>query len=238
MKQLHFIVQSKGGVGKSMLTYLLGLSKENDVHSLFVDVDSSTQTSTRQLKFLGENRTETLSLLNSKEVLVRDNLVTYLESLVDVPFHNIYFDFGAPESEQLPALIERDLPIKEFMDELGFKANFYVVIGGGGAYKSSIDYMKKILKSLNGDFDVTIFKSITTFGNNFQNLADELAENCKKMGLPLRQFGDFDPSSNLGSQILDGVRKGYSLSDSDYQTGARLKLKKELTENFKDEIEN
>ena len=56
------------------------------------------------------------------------------------------------------------------------------------------------------------------------------------MNLPLRQFADFDPSSNLGSQILDGVRKGYSLSD--YQTGARLRLKKELTENFKDEIQN
>ena len=236
MKQLHFIVQAKGGVGKSMLTYLLGLAKDDDKNqSLFVDVDSSTQTSTRQLKFLGENRMETLSLLNDKEVLVRDNLVSYLESIVNLPFNNVFFDFGAPESEQVPALIDRDLPLKEFMEELGFNAHFHLVIGGGGAYKSSVDYMKKILKSLNGDFDVTIWKSITTF-NNFQNLAEELSENCKKMNLPLRQFADFDPSSNLGSQILDGVRKGYSLSD--YQTGARSRLKKELTENFKDEIQN
>ena len=236
MKQLHFIVQAKGGVGKSMLTYLLGLAKDDDKNqSLFVDVDSSTQTSTRQLKFLGENRMETLSLLNDKEVLVRDNLVSYLESIVNLPFNNVFFDFGAPESEQVPALIDRDLPLKEFMEELGFNAHFHLVIGGGGAYKSSVDYMKKILKSLNGDFDVTIWKSITTF-NNFQNLAEELSDNCKKMNLPLRQFADFDPSSNLGSQILDGVRKGYSLSD--YQTGARLRLKKELTENFKDEIQN
>jgi hypothetical protein len=236
MKQLHFIVQAKGGVGKSMLTYLLGLAKDDDKNqSLFVDVDSSTQTSTRQLKFLGENRMETLSLLNDKEVLVRDNLVSYLESIVNLPFNNVFFDFGAPESEQVPALIDRDLPLKEFMEELGFNAHFHLVIGGGGAYKSSVDYMKKILKSLNGDFDVTIWKSITTF-NNFQNLAEELSENCKKMNLPLRKFADFDPSSNLGSQILDGVRKGYSLSD--YQTGARLRLKKELTENFKDEIQN
>ena len=236
MKQLHFIVQAKGGVGKSMLTYLLGLAKDDDKNqSLFVDVDSSTQTSTRQLKFLGENRMETLSLLNDKEVLVRDNLVSYLESIVNLHFNNVFFDFGAPESEQVPALIDRDLPLKEFMEELEFKAHFHIVVGGGGAYKSSVDYMKKILKSLNGDFDVTIWKSITTF-NNFQNLAEELAENCKKMNLPLRQFADFDPSSNLGSQILDGVRKGYSLSD--YQTGARLRLKKELTENFKDEIQN
>ena len=235
MKQLHFIVQAKGGVGKSMLTYLLALAKENDAQSLFVDVDSSTQTSTRQLKFLGEDRMETLSLLNEKEVLVRDNFVTYLESIVDVPFKSIYFDCGAPESEQIPALIERDLPLKEFMEELGFIAHWHIIIGGGGAYKSAVDYMKKIMKSLNGDFDVTIWKSITTF-NNFQNLAEELAENCKKMQLPLRQFADFDPSSNLGNQILDGIRKGYSLSD--YQTGAKLKLKKELSENFKDEIEN
>lgn len=236
MKQLHFIVQSKGGVGKSMLTYLFGLAKSDDNNqSLFVDVDSSTQTSTRQLKFLGENRMETLSLLNEKEVLVRDNLVTYLESMVHVPFNNIYFDFGAPESEQLPALIERDLPLQEFMEELGLVANFHLVIGGGGAYLSSVQFMQRLLKSLNGNFNVTVWSSITTF-SKFPTLAEELKENCDKMRLPLRQFADFDPSSNLGSQILDGIRKGYSLSD--YQTGARLRLKKELSENFKDEVQN
>ena len=232
MKQLHFIVQAKGGVGKSLLTYLFGLTKQQDEPSLFVDVDSSTQTSTRQLTFLGEDRTETLSLLNDKEVLVRDKFIAYLESLVDTPFNDIYFDFGAPESEQLPALIERDLPFKEFLDELDFQAHFHIVVGGGGAYTSSVEYLQKMLKALNQQFEVSVWRSITTF-SNFPILAQELQTNCKKLGLTLRQFGDFEPSSNLGSQILDGIRKGYGIGD--YQTGAKIKLKKELNDNFKDE---
>ena len=75
-------------------------------------------------------------------------------------------------------------------------------------------------------------RSITTF-SNFPILAQELQTNCKKLGLTLRQFGYFEPSSNLGSQILDGIRKGYGIGD--YQTGAKIKLKKELNDNFKDE---
>jgi hypothetical protein len=96
---------------------------------------------------LGEDRTETLSLLNDKEVLVRDKFIAYLESLVDTPFNDIYFDFGAPESEQLPALIERDLPFKEFLDELDFQAHFHIVVGGGGAYTSSVEYLQKNTQS-------------------------------------------------------------------------------------------
>ncbi len=225
MKQLHFIIQAKGGVGKSLLTYLFALTQQNNSGSLFVDVDSSTETSTRQLHFLGDSRTESLSLLNDKEVLVRDNLISYLESLAESPFETIYFDFGAPESEQLPALLERDVPFLEFLDELGCEAHFHIVVGGGGAYAPSVAYLQKILKALQEQFKVTVWKSITTF-NNFPVLAEELQHNCQVMNLTLKGFGDFEPSSNLGGQILDGIRKGYKLEE--YQTGARLRLKKEL----------
>lgn len=225
MKQLHFIIQAKGGVGKSLLTYLFALTQQNNSGSLFVDVDSSTETSTRQLHFLGDSRTESLSLLNDKEVLVRDNLISYLESLAESPFETIYFDFGAPESEQLPALLERDVPFLQFLDELGCEAHFHIVVGGGGAYAPSVAYLQKILKALQEQFEVTVWKSITTF-NNFPVLAEELQRNCQAMNLTLKDFGDFEPSSNLGGQILDGIRKGYKLEE--YQTGARLRLKKEL----------
>ena len=232
-KELNFVLQAKGGVGKSLLTYLLGLAKQTQDSTLFVDVDNSTKTSTRQLICLGETRTETLSLLNEKEVLVRDMLVSYLESLVHLPFQQVYFDFGAPESEQFPALLERDLPFKEFADVLNFKVKFHIVIGGGGAYKASIDYLQKILKALNNEFEVTVWQSLTTF-NNFPTLAKELQTNCQRVGLLLRPFGDFEPSSNLGEQILNGIRQGYGLNE--FPTGAKLRLKKELNDHFKDEI--
>lgn len=232
-RKLNFILCSKGGVGKSMLTLLFALVKENDEHSVFIDLDNSTQTSTKQLKFLGSNRTETVSLLNDKEVLVRDNLISYLESLVSSPFNEFFFDLGSPESEQMPALLDRDIPFKEFLDELGFEAHFHVVVGGGGAYKPCIEYLQKLLKSLHGQFDITVWKNITSF-NNFQALGNELKQICHDLAIRFRQFGDFDPSSHLGNQILDGIRLGNGFND--YQTGARLRIKKELNTNFKNEL--
>lgn len=115
MKQVHFILQSKGGVGKSLLTALIGQKKRQKENILFVDLDSSTKSTMRQLRFLGSGRIEDVSLLNEKDVLIRDNLISYLESLTESSFEEIYLDFGAPESEQFPSLVERDIPFEELM---------------------------------------------------------------------------------------------------------------------------
>lgn len=67
-RKINYILASKGGVGKSTLTYEWALYSTYKNHNdmLFVDLDNSTQTSTKQLKFLGENQLETISLLNEK----------------------------------------------------------------------------------------------------------------------------------------------------------------------------
>ena len=134
MKNLHFIVQAKGGVGKSILMYLFALKHYKDPKCLFIDVDASTQTSTRQLKFVHQDQSDVASLLDEKGLLIRDNLLAYLQSLAKENFEEAYFDFGAPESEQLPALIEYDIPLKDFAEGLDFEITFHIVIGGGGAY--------------------------------------------------------------------------------------------------------
>jgi cellulose biosynthesis protein BcsQ len=51
MKKIHFIAQAKGGVGKSLLMYLFALKFGHDSSIFFVDLDSSTESSKRQLKF-------------------------------------------------------------------------------------------------------------------------------------------------------------------------------------------
>jgi cellulose biosynthesis protein BcsQ len=53
MKIFYFNIQSKGGAGKSMLTYLQALKHETNDQAVFVDLDSSTKTSVRQLRFIG-----------------------------------------------------------------------------------------------------------------------------------------------------------------------------------------
>ena len=67
MNKIYFNLQQKGGAGKSMLTYLLGLKHQFNQQVAFVDLDQSTQTSTHQLLFLNseeENRNHYARELN------------------------------------------------------------------------------------------------------------------------------------------------------------------------------
>lgn len=227
-RKFHFVLQAKGGVGKSLYTYLKALSQAEN-NTLFVDVDSSTQTSSRQLLFLGNQRLERVSLIDKREVLVRDIFVGYMESLVDCPFEQIYMDFGAPESEQFPALISRDLDFKAWCDELGYDVTFHIVMAAGGAYLACGEYLSKIYDAIQGQFRIIACENIHTF-KQYPKLSQELKDHCTEMGIEYGSFGDFDSNSLLGTQILDGIRNGYSLDQ--YRPGARIRLSKELREYF------
>lgn len=227
-RKFNFVLQAKGGVGKSFFTYLAALA-ETSRNSLFVDVDSFVKSSTRQLKFLGEARFDSLSLIDSREVLVRDIFVGYLESLTESGFTEIFMDFGAPESDQFPALLSRDLDFKEWCDELEFDATFHIIMAAGTDYQPCVEYLQKIIAAVKGELRIIVWENLNSF-QQFPALSAELARNCKLLQLELRKFGDFDGSSLLGKQILDGMRSGFGLGD--YPPGARIRLKKELNENF------
>jgi CobQ/CobB/MinD/ParA nucleotide binding domain len=231
-KKLQIIASNKGGNGKSLLTALFYQCYEKRDDVLFIDLDNSTKTSTKQLKNLGENRLKTVSLLNENDVLDRNNLILFLENLAEENQYNEYIaDFGSPEAEQLPYLLQNDINFKEFMDAIGIEAHFNIVISSSG-YLSSVQYLDNMRKILKDEFQITVWKNITSF-KHLPELAEELKVNCKKMGLELRQFGDFSPSS-LTSQILENIRNG----SFNMGIGSKLRLKKELQDNFKKEIQN
>lgn len=229
-KLLKIIASNKGGNGKSLLTALFYQCYQNREDILFIDLDNSTKTSTKQLKNLGENRLKTISLLNESDVLDRNNLILFLESLAEnEQFNEFIADFGSPEAEQLPYLLQNDIDFKEFMDAIGMEAEFNIVISSSG-YLASVQYLESMCKILKDDFKITVWKNITSF-KHLPDLAKELEINCQKMGLELRQFGDFSPSS-LTKQILENIRNG----SFKFGIGAQLRLKKEIRDNFSYEI--
>ena len=227
-RKFHYILQAKGGVGKSLYAYLRALS-EKDHSTLFVDLDSSTHTSERQLAFLGSSQMETFSLIDKREMLVRDIFAGYVESLSETQFDVIYMDFGSPESEQFPAFLSKDIDFKEWCEELEAEVTFHIIIAGGGAYLACVEYLDKIRRALNGQFRIIAWENLNTF-KQFPNLSTELRRNCIGLGIEHREFGDFDANSLLGSQILDGIRQGHGLDQ--YPPGARIRLRKELRDNF------
>lgn len=215
MKQFYFNVQSKGGAGKSMLTYLQGLKHEEDAQTAFIDLDSSTQTSSKQLCFLNAqlNRLFEVDILDELRKIEREKLFSVLEKANETPFENIIIDFGAAESEQLIQLLSIDFPIfdfKEFENYLNASFSFNVVMAGGPSYLACFSYLKQLISVLDSKMPVFIYANEFTFKNQSQ-LIDELrefsdqSEGAIKAVIP---FGNFFPDRVSGMQLMENIKAG------------------------------
>ena len=233
MKTYHFNIQSKGGAGKSMLTYLQALKHEKDEKSLFVDLDSSTKTSVRQLRFIGvRKRVVEVDIFDRLRKIERERLFQVLETLNKTPYESIYVDFGAPESEQLPGLFSIDFTIDEFKSfeqELGANFRFNVVMAGGTAYRSCFEYLKKLTAAIDGRFPIVVYVNEFTF-QQYESLVEEVRQFAiATQGLvrEVRPFGLIQADRNSGHLITENIREGRGFSD--YQSfAARTIIRREM----------
>jgi hypothetical protein len=212
LKTYHFIIQAKGGVGKSFLTYLIAVKHEDDGRCTFIDVDSSTKTSKAQLRFLAnkDRRLAEIDLLDGYRKIARDRLFDSLQQLSELDNEVFYLDFGAPESEQIPALLTMDLnqeELKEFEAYIHGEFVFHIVIAGGTAYTACMDYLMKIFKAVGNHFRMMIWVNSTTF-QTFPRQMDELLGLASTCRLPVECFGDIEPNTELAHKIIRTIERG------------------------------
>jgi cellulose biosynthesis protein BcsQ len=83
MKQVNLILQSKGGVGKSLLTWFLANRYSSDENVLFMDIDDSTRTSSSRLASILSSPERSLfyPILNEQKKLEREYFWVYLNGL-------------------------------------------------------------------------------------------------------------------------------------------------------------
>lgn len=214
MKTFYFNVQAKGGSGKSMLTYLLALKHEDEQTSVFVDFDASTKTSTRQLAFLLEkDRLLEVAITDAIERIDREKLFQSLEELSEQPFDQYFLDFGAPESEQLPKLFTLDFSVdefKEFETSIDARFVFNVVIAGGPAYLSCMDYLQRFATPLLGAFEVYAYINDFTFQAHPELIAEAIGFVAAQKGRikGSKQFGNFSVERNSGQLIMEAIAAG------------------------------
>ncbi|HEY0297592.1 MAG TPA: hypothetical protein VGB84_00090 [Arachidicoccus sp.] len=234
MKTFQFNIQSKGGAGKSMLTYLQALKEQANKRAYFVDFDSSVKSSYQQLKFLqGQTppRFAVMSLLDAREKLDRQLLFQNLLELSQKDYDVFYLDFGAPESDQLPSLFSNDYTVEEFKmieQELNAEFIFNVVVAGGGAYNASTQFLQKITELINGFFPIRIFLNENSFNGN-QQLINELkvfaSVNAGKIN-EVKLFGNFDTTAAPHKSILQKIGEGRGMEA--YAFIERIKILKEI----------
>ncbi|MGE9310868.1 hypothetical protein ACLOAU_04460 [Niabella sp. CJ426] len=234
MKNYHFNLQSKGGAGKSMLTYLQALKQEENAGAAFVDLDSASRTSSTQLAFLSlKNRVFEIEILDDIKRIDREKLFKVLEALNETEYEDIYIDFGSSESDQLLRLLTLDFTIDDFVEfEKTLKAHFFfnIVIAGGAAYGPSFLFLKKMTEAVKGSFPVYIYANEFTFKNNRQ-LIEELGQFVKSTkGLirEVRPFGDINTDRASGIEISANVKDGKGIVA--YRSfAARIIINKELS---------
>lgn len=213
MKKITAITQSKGGTGKSMLAYLLALKNEDNKAVKFIDLDSSTNTSMRQLAFLneGEKRLFKANVYNDSEKKIdREKFLHVLEEVSQLDFTQIYIDFGAPESEQLPNLFRLDFDADTFVEllkELNIDFEINVIIAGGSAYVSSIQYLKSLYDLLKGKIKINAYANVNTF-HNTMSLLDELKTLCDTQEINMVKFGDIHSDRESGKLIINNATNG------------------------------
>ncbi|MDF7821847.1 hypothetical protein P1X15_29800 [Runella sp. MFBS21] len=155
MKQLHFILQSKGGVGKSFLVWLLANQQKDNQSVIFIDLDNSTQTSNARLNGLvGPNRVSHYSILDENKKIEREEFLNMLQVFAQAPVEKIYVDFGAPESEEFLKFLRYEFSaetLKEAADMLEVSISFNVVIAGNDTVSACLNY-SQALTSLTQDF--------------------------------------------------------------------------------------
>jgi energy-coupling factor transporter ATP-binding protein EcfA2 len=236
-QQINLVISNKGGCGKSTLFYLFALANKHNQNALFVDCDFQTETSTRQVApFLEPSQFQTLKLVDERNVLQRDKIIGFWESLIDTPSIESFMDFGSAESEGLLHLIEDDLPFVEFANAVNQEFVFNVVVAGGAAYKACVNYLVKLHSILKSRFKIVAYANLTSF-SQFPELHKELHNNIKKMSnTEIVDWGDIQPSTFIGTQILDNIRRGGDLSN--LSIGPKLKLIRELKTNFNYEQED
>ena len=191
MKQVNLVLQSKGGVGKSLFIWFVAQNQKEEKTN-FIDLDESTRTSSARLAgVVGQERVRSFQILNEYKKLEREKIIALFEGLATAKSNKYYIDFGAPESAEFLHLLQHDVPadiLHQELTGLGIQLRVFVVVAGRDALQSCVNYYDNLSAALAGQFPVTMLVNMGTFGGI--ETADKAVEKLKELGIGPKQFGD------------------------------------------------
>ena len=231
-KQVVFIAQAKGGVGKSFVTWFIAQNKKEQSAG-FIDLDKSTRTSTRLKKIVGEKRVLELSILDGNHKLDREMFLNLLELISKTKTEEWFVDLGAPESDELKSFLTNEVPaeeLKEILEEINVSLKIYVIIAGQDAFDASLGYYVDMQKLCENYIEVIPVKNEGTFGSIVaMEAGDKVFEN---LGIIPKKVGKL-PAGNSANEIITVISSG--LPENDLTLAGRRTMKKVL-ENVKEEL--
>lgn len=198
-----FIIQSKGGVGKSFLTAMLYLISEKHLSKkmvVFGDCDNETASTNSFFLKIKERKSENIKstnfyLLDEDKKIDRTKIEELLFQIQSI--ENIVLDFGAASSTELVNYIIFNPEIVPILKAA--KIQFVVVVNGGAQAQRGIEFLNKV-------------KGIPEFGSMLNVVANEAAGQI------------------TGKSVKDYINADFSLPLFHKETGWNEKMQTYLSE--------
>jgi hypothetical protein len=226
MKNVHLILQAKGGVGKSLFTWFVAQA-EKDTKTSFIDLDESTQTSFNRLEYIvGNKRIRHFQILNDSKRMEREKIIGLFESLSKAQSPNIYIDFGASESEEFKKLLSLDIPaefLKAELIQMDIQLNFFIILAGRDAFISSYQYFEVLFEQIDGAFPYCVLLNEGTFGG--QDALNDVKSELQTKQINFKAFGNLGESES-GKDVIKLLTDGKS--EDSLNLMGRIAFKKAL----------
>lgn len=155
-KKIIAVTQAKGGVGKSVLTYLIA---EKHQHSIVLDGDDATTSISKHLAYRDPIK---VSFLDPETKRIdRSSFNSLFESVAAADKDLFILDNGASVAEQLPKYFEASNPknVKEMLDMSGIELQIVCVVAGGNNFKATMGYLVELFESVSRQFQIVVARN-------------------------------------------------------------------------------
>jgi hypothetical protein len=208
MKKLIFITQSKGGAGKSILSFLLA---EKYREATILDMDDATKTTSLQLAY---RKPLQITFLNSNNVIDMGLFNAFLEQISSAKSELIICDLGASISEQLPFYlsdVNTFLPMG--LEELGISLELFSVVGGANIFTQTMTYMEMLVKAADLQFTIKVLKN--EFYDFTQEQSTTLVNYSDTHKLPVVPFNvSKDKNESTQNRIKEVLKSGKGIANA------------------------
>lgn len=207
-KKIIQITQAKGGVGKSVLTYLIA---EKHPHSIVLDADDATTSISKHLAY--RNPIKVSFLDPETKRIDRSSFNSLFESVAQTDKDLFIMDNGASVAEQLPKYFEASNPknVKEMLDISGIHLRIVCVVAGGNNFKSTMGYLVELVDSSNSQFEIVVARNKHFPMSDDQTSA--LEKYCSDNGLDYFSYDLVNDKGELAMRTAENVlQNGKGLS--------------------------
>jgi hypothetical protein len=207
-KKLIFVTQSKGGAGKSVLTFLLA-EKYRD--AIVIDMDDATKTTSLQLAY---RKPLQITFLNNHNIIDRGLFSKFLEKISEAKSTLFICDLGASISEQLPFYLQEvGSFLPEILGQLGIEIEFFNVVGGANIYKQTMLFLSQLLDATAGLYPVRVLKN--EFYDFLSEQEEQLNTYCEANQVQVMAFNIAqDKNVSTQNRIQEVLKSGTGIENA------------------------